>query len=248
MRVPLLSPLLAVALAGPAWADPPADRPATRQAVTQAAGLSIAGPDRVPAHKLVRLTAAGADADAALIWDVYPEELADVLEVDGGLIFTGPPGEYRVKLRAVKGRSATTARHTVVIGTPQPVPPGPGPQPVPPNPQPAPPGPVNPASPVAFLVVVEETADAVAGRGAFFADPALAQQMKARSLKWRVVDKDVVGADGKPPADVARFLVLAAGKPYPSLFLVDAAGKLIDHRPVPRTPADLLALLTQFGG
>jgi hypothetical protein len=45
-----------------------------------------------------------------------------------------------------------------------------------------------------------------------------------------------------------RFLTLAAGKPYPSLFLVDASGKLLDQRPVPRAPADLLTLLTQFGG
>jgi hypothetical protein len=237
--MPLLLPLLAVALAQPAWADPP-EKAASRKAVTEAAGLAITGPARVPAYKLVRLTVTGADPEAALIWDVSPEADADVLEVDGGLIFTAPPGTYAVKLRAVKGRSVQTARHTVVVGDPAPPPPGPGP--APPNP-PGPTPPPAPTSPVAYLVVVEETAEAVGTRGAFFADAALAARMKARGIKWRVIDKDVVGPDGKPPADVARFLALAAGKPYPSLFTVDAAGKLIGQQPMPRTPADLLTLL-----
>lgn len=292
-------PLLAVALAQPAWAGtpaPPAIRPALIVIDPVVPPSPMPGPATVVTlepgrFELIRLT--GYQGKAS--WRVLPAngpvqcsrlkpgsqvlavppEAGDTPAIEvrevGTLVVLGTKAgatsggtysvgdEPAVLVRPVKGKIGTATIEAwginadgepallvellVQVGhAPQPPPPGPSPDP---QPQPKPP---VPASPVAFLVVVEETADAVAGRGAFFADPALAQQMKARSLKWRVVDKDVVGADGKPPADVARFLVLAAGKPYPSLFLVDAAGKLIDHRPVPRTPADLLALLTQFGG
>jgi hypothetical protein len=156
------------------------------------------------------------------------------------LLTGGNPGTVTVEALGLDadGFPAVLAVLPVTVGGPKPEPkpdPGPGPGP-------------RPAAPVKFVVVVEETAAAVPGRGAFFGDPALAARFKAKGLRFRVVDKDVVGEDDKPPADVARFLSLASGKPYPSLFLVDATGQVLAQRPVPGTPAALLTLLTDFGG
>lgn len=109
------------------------------------------------------------------------------------------------------------------------------------------PAPVTPSK--LFVVIVEETSEAVGARGAMFSDAELAARMKAKGHAWRVVDKDVVGPDGKPPADVARFLKASAGKGLPQIFLVDAdgVGRYAGDWGT-KTAADLLALLTQWGG
>jgi hypothetical protein len=98
----------------------------------------------VDQYKLVQLSVPGVPDDTAVLWDVFPEENADIKEfADGSLIFTGPPGEYKIKLRLIQGRNVTTIRSSVKIttnGPPIPNPPGP--------PSPNPPGPPNPPSPV----------------------------------------------------------------------------------------------------
>src|SRR5262249_55899153 len=59
--------------------------------------LKIVGPDKSEPHRLVRLQAAGDLKDAALVWDVFPEEHADIEELPGGrLLLIGPPGTYKV--------------------------------------------------------------------------------------------------------------------------------------------------------
>ena len=108
------------------------------------------------------------------------------------------------------------------------------------------PGPTTPTRLV--VVVVEETAEAVAGRGAMFSDAAVVARMKDKGHRWRVVDKDVVGADGQPPTDVKRFLDQARGKPYPSLYLIDEKGKARFAGPAPTTASALLELITVNGG
>lgn len=95
-----------------------------RPPVQDAGPLAVTGPTSSPAHKLVELLATGDLTGKAIIWDVYPEETADVREIaDGRLIFTGPPGTYRIKLRALRllsdGATAVeTVRHTVTIDRP----------------------------------------------------------------------------------------------------------------------------------
>jgi hypothetical protein len=93
---------------------------------------------KVPEHKIVRLTATGDTDGAALIWDLDREDVADVEEIGGRLLFAGPPGVYKIKLRAIRVKdgktSAETARATVTIGTAPPAPPGPNP-PIPPGPE-----------------------------------------------------------------------------------------------------------------
>lgn len=104
-----------------------------------AADLEIIGETKLAPYKLVELKAKGADVDAALLWDVYPEESADIREINGVLLFTAPPGVYKVKLRTVKGKTVDTARAVITISGPSP-----GPGPIPPGPGPVPPIPPNP--------------------------------------------------------------------------------------------------------
>ena len=127
-------------------------------------------------------------------------------------------------------------RRTLDVGA------GAGPQP-PPDPKP----PVWDETPL-IVLIVEETAQAAATRGALFADATLAARMAAKNHKWRVVDKDVIGPDGKPPADVLRFLEMAKGKTLPQVFLVDGKGKTRYQGDCPAKASELLALLGKVGG
>jgi hypothetical protein len=96
----------------------------------------------VEPYKLVELVPDGDVTGAVLFWDVDREDVADVREYGGKLVFTGPPGTYKIKLRIVrigpdgKTLSGETQRATVVIGTP--TPPAPPVPPVPPVPPPNP--------------------------------------------------------------------------------------------------------------
>lgn len=102
-----------------------------RPPVQDAGPLAIQGPTRSDPYKLVELIAVGDITNRALIWDVFPEDTADLRELPGGrIVFTGPPGTYRIKLRAIRlqGEAITTetARFSVTIDkpfNPQPVPP-----------------------------------------------------------------------------------------------------------------------------
>lgn len=125
----------------------------------------------------------------------------------------------------------------------------PKPPPIPPGPGPTPDPDVLTASKL-WIVIVEETGEAVAGRGAMLADPTLAAYMRSKGHKFRVVDKDVVGTDGKPPADVLRFLQAAKGNPLPQAFLVDEKGRTRQSFNITANmkAADLLAALKKYEG
>lgn len=111
--------------------------------------FDIVGPISVKAYRLVRLEAINVPAGAHLLWDVFPDEKADVIEDGNRLAFVGPPGTYTVRARALvvaKDKSATlSARVTVTIEGP------PGP-PAPPAPPPGPsrPDPIKATAKVVF--------------------------------------------------------------------------------------------------
>jgi hypothetical protein len=212
MRATLL-PLLAMALAQPAWADPPAIR---LPALPSGPVTPMPGPDATTRVTPDLLYVFDADAPALVL--VSPASRARVVVTDGPLRIKGRFADQpeKVQTRTFAGKvvyevevltdgpaellvvpaGATAAdqvlRRQLLCDTGHAPKPPPTPTPDP-QPQPKPPTPA-PTSPVAFVAIVEETADAVAGRGAFFADAALATRMKAKGLKWRVVDKDVVGS------------------------------------------------------
>jgi hypothetical protein len=213
------------------------------------AQLRITGDTKVREHTIARLTAEGA-ADAALIWDVDQEDKVDAIEWGSSLFFVGPPGSYRIKCRAIRvkdGRPiAETARATVVIEAASPPPPPPPPGPTPPPPPPPPPTPV--VVKTLWILVVEETAEASANRGEFFANRELIDRIRAKGHRYRVADKDVKDKDGRQPADLAPWLKRAAGKSLPQLFLISQDGDILFEGPLPKTPAELVALMVKVGG
>jgi hypothetical protein len=115
----------------------------------------------------------------------------------------------------------------------------------PPKPTPTP----DPAPmPVALwgFVIIEETADAVAARGALLAHPILSALVKSKGYHWRIVDKDVVGADGKPPADVLPCLNATKDKALPQVLLIDTKGNIVTQTALPNA-AGLVDLLKKWG-
>jgi hypothetical protein len=95
---------------------------------------------------------------------------------------------------------------------------------------------------------IEESSDNVAGRGALFANAELAKRIKEKGHRWRVADLQVAGPDGKPPADLVKYLQLSGGKPAPQVFLVDETGAIRFQGEAPTKAADLIALITKYGG
>lgn len=99
--------------------------------------LQIEAPAKADPYTLVEVRVKGQPADAALVWDVTPEDAASVRELPGGaMVFTGPPGVYKVKVRSITLKDGAavvrSCRATVTIGTPAPpIPPAP---PAPPKP------------------------------------------------------------------------------------------------------------------
>lgn len=184
--------------------------------------------------------------EGIFFWTIPPGVTAidqgDRLEVKAA-----PKGEHTFAVKVISADWANKkfatrfGQLTVVVGDAGGIIP-----PVPIPPVPIPPVPVPLAK--AWVVVIEETADATAKRQAYFADAALNEFLKTKGWKHRIADKDVVAPDGKPPADLAPFLKIASGRPLPYLFVVAADGNVPFHGALPATPAELLALLKKLGG
>jgi hypothetical protein len=159
--------------------------------VVAAPSVRIVGPSTALPYTLVELQAEGDLTGAAVLWDVSPDDLADVRELPGGkMIFVGPPGTYRVKCTVVRLKDGQTVadrqRFVVVIGTP-------GPPPVPPGPNPPGPSPGPVPIPVdGFRVLIVEDA---AKRSSL-----PAQQLNvlfAKDVRDYLDAKCVMGSDGK---------------------------------------------------
>jgi hypothetical protein len=204
------------------------------------------------------------DSDVSCIVLVSPAGVVSVNEDAGPVKIRGKfvDGAEKAECRVYKGKSVYTLeavatgrvellivpcggtasdviRRTIDVTTGQ----GPNPPPKPtPNPDPAP---ITPTALWGF-VVVEETADAVAVRGAMLAEPTLAKFVKSKGYHWRMVDKDVVGSDGKPPADVLPCLNAAKGKVLPQVFLIDSKGNIVTQTLLPNAAA-IVELLKKWG-
>lgn len=225
--------VLAVLLAlGAARAEPP----------------KVKGVRTVKEHTPVELSVdASPDPKVAKVaWEVYPfEKVAFVSGLPNGrTAWCAPPGTYTVRVTVIdwEKRQFDVINETVTVeGNAIP------------DPKPKPPPPDDgkgDATPTKlFVVVVDETATAAESfRGKYLFDRDLAGRFAEKGHVWRVVDKDVRGADGQPPKDVKRFLDAAAGKPYPTYFLVDPAGKVRGSGAVPAKPAELLDAIKKVGG
>jgi len=152
------------------------------------------------------------------------------------------PGTFRIVYIAAsaEGKLSEWATTAIVVGGGNPVPPGPGP-----GPGPTPPPDPLPAITSAYVLVIEETAEAAAGRGTFFTDQDVAAWFRANpNWKPRAVDKDIKDpATGKTPAGFQPWLDKVKGKTLPQILVIDQDGNVRYQGDMPKTPADLLALL-----
>jgi hypothetical protein len=217
------------------------------------AEVRITGELKVPANHLVRLSAEGAAAGSALVWDVSPEDAADVEEVNGRLLFVGPPGTYKIKLRTLRLKDGATilesARATVVIGG---VPPGPDPDPGPdPKPNPAP----IPAAGLHVLIVYEsaEVGKLPAAQEAILYAQSIRDYLNAKcpvgpdnkTKEWRIWDKDVATAGESKLWQEALKRPRAS---VPWIIVSNPAKGGGFEGPLPANVADTLTLLKKYGG
>lgn len=99
-----------------------------------------------------------------------------------------------------------------------------------------------------WIVIVEETGLAAAERGQLFTNAELVARITDKGHRYRIVDQDVIGADGKPPADIVKYLTEAKVAKLPRLFLVDGDGGVRFRGDAPKTAKDLIAILAKHGG
>jgi hypothetical protein len=213
--------------------------------------ITIQGETKVPRDKMVKLEAlASGKEDLSkffLIWDVSNEDALDILDLGNKLIFTGPPGKYTLKFRAFpkdgQGNVVTIRKTVEIEGTPDPLPPIP---PVPPGPGPVPPDP-GPVTAKAWLVIIEETQDALKSRGAFVSDKALKDHFNSKGWKIRIADKDGKDAQGKTPKDIEPYISYVAKKTLPYFFLVGNDGRVYLEGKCPEKASTLLEQLKKIG-
>jgi hypothetical protein len=185
---------------------------------------------------------ASAGQGAIYFWS-YPPGVVAVDQGERLEVKSAPKGELLISVKALvvdwdqKKFTTRLGSVTVVVGESGVTPP-------------VPPDPIKPPAPLAkaWVVVIEETADATAKRGAYFRDPALTAFVQAKGWKVRVADKDVRDAAGQQPADLAPYLKAAQGKTLPWLFVVGSDGAVAFQGGLPPTPAELVALLRKLGG
>lgn len=125
-----------------------------------------------------------------------------------------------------------------------------GPDPIPdpkPDPKPDPDPKPQPAKVAAYLVIIEESKDATARRGALFADATVAGLLKSYK-RFTVVDKDVKNAAGEVPPDLKTYLAKAAEKQLPYCFAVDDAGWAVYEGAMPATKQEVIDLLKKTLG
>lgn len=194
----------------------------------------------VPAGSFAEVVIEGLGPNSDKIVDITPSTVKQV-EVNGTIYFSGLEAKYTVEVIVVNFDTKKISRKKLVVTFAQ------NPQPPPnPDPKPEPPGPVTPTK--FKIVIVEETEQAVAERGAFLASTTLAAYLREKGHSWRVVDKDVTDSSGKPPADIAKYIEAAKGKTLAQVFLIDSDGKLRHQGNCNFKVSEMIELLKKNGG
>jgi len=178
-------------------------------------------------------------AKAAYV-DVWPEAGTTVRPVvtwsgEPLLLFRArTPGQYRLLVAVpVSADRLIVAKTVIQVGTPQPEPkPDPGPQP---EPQPKP-------YRELWMLVVEERLDRTPQTAAIVLAPELRRLLSDRV---RLLDKDVLDRSDQVPGWAKKWLELAKGKRLPYLFLFTEHGEVLWEGQLPKTLAEVRALIEQ---
>lgn len=87
------------------------------------AAFKVEVPTLTPTAKLVYVKLVNLPTDAIFVWDITPEDAADVEVRPDGLTLVAPEGTYKIKVRAISGKTVSTSTATFSIGKPTPPPP-----------------------------------------------------------------------------------------------------------------------------
>jgi len=205
-------------------------------------GLEIDGPETLAVAEYGDYAIRGLSLEQArnAHVDVWPEAgtaVRPVLTWSGEplLLFRArTPGQYRLLIVVpVSADRLIVAKKVIQVGTPQPKPkPDPGPQP---DPQPKP-------YRELWMLVVEERLDRTPQTAAIVLAPELRRLLSDRV---RLLDKDVLDRADQVPGWAKKWLELAKGKPLPYLFLFTEHGEVLWEGPLPKTLAEVRALIEQ---
>ncbi len=198
---------------------------------------TIEGPDRVTAGDLAIFT-----AQSGGVWLVVPPEYDERFkrfELKDGrtiLVFAS-----REKLKvwilfvAFSDGQPTIAVHEFVNDAAPEPDPNPGPTPTP-----------DQLTKPYFFLWIEESEERAQQQAAIALDKAVRDALAKDGHKIRIVDKEIVDENGRPPADLQPWIALAKDRGLPRLIIVGANSKYIEM-PAPTTLGDYLAILQKLG-
>lgn len=148
------------------------------------------------------------------------------------ICFTGPPGKLTLEVIATTANCVPlrAVAHPVIGEAPAP------------NPQPGP----SPEK-VAAVVVVIESSQQTPDQAAVILDTKWRDYLRGLKVPFRVVDPDVKDQAGDVPSDLAPALTAAKATPGHDCCFVFEGGNVI-CKPLPATPAAMLALFKMIGG
>lgn len=222
-----------------------------------AAEPTITGRTTIPVYDFFDLSITGAGTDDIIFWDLTEEGKAHVKEVGSTFLFTGPPGEYhlRVKIIPVKEGKISgkpySLRSTLLIGE---APPTPAPGPIPPDPNP--PGPAPGPAPIAGdglrVMIVEDASkrttlpagqqNIITGRNfRDYLNSKTALGTDGKTHEWWILDKGTDTSDLDKRWQDA-FIRTRASHPW----IVISNGKTGYEGPLPATPDDAMNLVKKY--
>lgn len=218
---------------------------------------TITGRTTVPAYDFIDLTITGAGADDIIFWDLTEESKAHIKEVGNSFLFTGPPGEYHIRVKVIPVKDGKISgkpfslRSTILIGD-APIPVPPGPVPVPPGPTPTPDLPAPIAGDGLRVLMIEDATQRT---------KLLASQINVltgRTVRDYLNQKTQIGPDGKThewriwdkdtdPTGDEKCWVDAIKRPRASVpWIIISNGKTGYEGPLPATPDEALNLLKKY--
>ena len=194
----------------------------------------IAGPNTGSPVRPILLDGRGSNG-TAFTWLASPADSGrGLVAFDGGkraAFSAAIPGKYMVLL--VVDQTAYTG-HAIVISE---------------DPQPNPfPDPIPPPLKVASVVVVEETAQRTPEQFAVMSAPPWRTYLADSGIKLRFADQDVTDETGALPADLKPAIERAKQDGLPRVVFLDAGGSVVASEALPNSGAEMLKLVTVYGG
>lgn len=208
-----------------------------------------------PAYSLIEFDIVASESAAwrHVIWKFEPAKISGKQMPDGQMVFTAPPGSYRVLASVMQGtkdgEKITVEQsghqlfeHQFTIG-------GEGDPKPPPDDEDhtqPPPNPPQPTTVPAMVLVVEESSQRTAETAMLLADATYWSSVVDRGMRWRVYDIDSLTGSTITNQDKWAAAANAAG--LPAMVILDKDGAVIASSKLPGKSPDIDAAIKKAGG